>query len=265
MSRIKRLPFYSGVTCFYTENYITPKSEVVNIPSIEKFKDSAVRRLINHNDRLGRLANKDINTSKSHQNYKLSPGNRIKATKSDGIFSLKSLTDYEYYKQRKKEVFALARRDVNTAIGVVISKPEIDMTDQDLKSFFKKTYDFLSQKFGGKNQNNILNSVVHMDETTPHLHFLFMPVVPNPNGRGGKMEKISAKEVIHKGTLFSFHRDFKKFLNDNNLGHVAKAMYTGKTKAQGGNRTVRDMKQEREAQKQREYIKQQQRGVYYSR
>ena len=57
------------------------------------------------------------------------------------------------------------------------------------------------------------------------------------------MEKLSARSVINKKDLQSFHSDFQSYLD--NLGIPAK-IKTGVTKAQGGNLTVDQLKMQRE-------------------
>ena len=47
-------------------------------------------------------------------------------------------------------------------------------------------------------------AVVHYDETTPHLHYAFVPVVfDNKKSR----YKVSAKEVLTRHDLQTFHDD----------------------------------------------------------
>lgn len=41
-------------------------------------------------------------------------------------------------------------------------------------AFFEATTNFLNDRYG---QENAVAAVVHYDETTPHLHYAFVPVV----------------------------------------------------------------------------------------
>ena len=45
---------------------------------------------------------------------------------------------------------------------------------------------------------------------TPHMHFAFVPVTEDKK-RGG--EKVSAKEVITKNDLKTFHTDLERYLD----------------------------------------------------
>ena len=54
-----------------------------------------------------------------------------------------------------------------------------------------------------------MSANVHNDETTPHLHFAFMPVVFDVKKQ---REKVSAKEVLNRKDLQTFHQDLDNFL-----------------------------------------------------
>src|SRR5699024_10299992 len=53
--------------------------------------------------------------------------------------------------------------------------------------------------------------VVHNDETTPHMHFAFMPVTYDEKR---EREKVSAKEVLNRNELKSFHQDLDNHLKE---------------------------------------------------
>ncbi|MBD2790567.1 plasmid recombination protein, partial [Xenorhabdus sp. DI] len=65
------------------------------------------------------------------------------------------------------------------------------ISEKEQRKFFEKTYEFLTNRYGG--EKNVLSANVHMDETTPHMHFAFMPVVWDEKKQ---REKVSAKEVL---------------------------------------------------------------------
>src|SRR5699024_4090644 len=76
------------------------------------------------------------------------------------------------------------------------------------KQFFEETYDLLSERYG---EENVLAGVVHNDETTPHMHFAFMPVTYDEKR---EREKVSAKEVLNRNELKSFHQDLDNHLKE---------------------------------------------------
>src|SRR5699024_1018286 len=65
-----------------------------------------------------------------------------------------------------------------------------------------------SERYG---EENVLAGVVHNDETTPHMHFAFMPVTYDEKR---EREKVSAKEVLNRNELKSFHQDLDNHLKE---------------------------------------------------
>lgn len=46
-------------------------------------------------------------------------------------------------------------------------------------------------------EQNVLSAYIHKDETTPHMHFSFIPVTVDKDGK----EKLCAKEVVDRKEL----------------------------------------------------------------
>lgn len=151
--------------------------------------------------------------------------------------------DIEHYKMRKKEIHAHNRKDVITLVGLVITAPG-DLPEKDERSFFETSLTFVSERFGAE---NIVQAVVHHDESgQPHMHIGLLPVVAD--AKYG--EKFCAKEVITRQELNTFHPDFQRYLD--NCGIHAR-VFTGVTTAQGGNRSVADMKRIRDLERERDF------------
>ena len=64
------------------------------------------------------------------------------------------------------------------------------------KQFFADCTDFFSERYG---KENVVSAVVHLDESTPHLHFNLMPVT------GGRL---CAKELFDRAALRKLQTDF---------------------------------------------------------
>ena len=64
------------------------------------------------------------------------------------------------------------------------------------KQFFADCTDFFSERY---NKENVVSAVVHLDESTPHLHFNLMPVT---DGR------LCAKELFDRKALLDLQTDF---------------------------------------------------------
>lgn len=198
--------------------------------SVKKFSASAVANLLRHNEReTSNPSNKDIDLTLSSSNYSLIHHN--------------GLTDFEYYKQRKSELYCINRKDVKVLCGWVVTAPK-DLPLGEYSAFFQATHNFLCERYGFE---NCVQSIVHNDEKgQPHLHFCFIPAVEDLKHGG---EKICAHDLITRQELKRFHGDLQQYLDAQGLhAHVK----TGITKAQGGNRTVRELKKERSIEQLRE-------------
>ena len=58
--------------------------------------------------------------------------------------------------------------------------------------FFKDAYRFVCHKAGG--EQYIVSATVHMDETTPHMHCSFIPVVSGKDRKGQPCKRINCSE-----------------------------------------------------------------------
>lgn len=236
--------------------------------SNQKFNKQAIFNQLKHISReIKYPKNIDIDKSKTHLNYSLSPERKM--------------TEFEYLKKRLNEIYIhSSRQDINYMSGWVITKPK-DLPKYFEKDFFNECYNFLVDRYGG--EQNVISAEVHKDESgEPHLHFCFVPVTENePNENLVKVvnyfkehpeenntkaskelgisrktirryrnctdddikyEKLSAKEVINKKELITFHSDLQQYLNHKN---IPAKVHTGITKKNGGNMTVEQLKMQR--------------------
>lgn len=91
----------------------------------------------------------------------------------------------------------------------VITAPK-ELPQEHQKDFFKLCYEFLKNRYDTQ-ENNVISAYVHLDEITPHLHYAFIPITFDPKKN---KEKVSAKEVITKKDLQSFHEDLQTLINE---------------------------------------------------
>ena len=219
-------------------------------------------------------ANIDIDPDRTELNYSLLPRRTMKP--------------YSYLKQRLSELHCMDREDVNVLCGWIITKPK-DLPESEERRFFELCYDFLTRRYGG--EKNAVAAEVHRDESgEPHLHFCFIPVSQKTDNQNltavvqyfkehpeetniskvtrelgtsrktvrryrNKTEadipdgKVSAYELMNRKELLSFHGDLRRWLLQNGMDAN---INSGITQEQGGNRTIKELKQERELQRQQE-------------
>lgn len=188
----------------------------------QKYTKSATGHLTKHfergkdaNGKYINFGNQEIDTEKSHQNYNLAPEHN----------------QIEFIRQRCNEVQCLNRKDVNVMCSWVVTAPKnLDQAEE--KAFFKNTYDFLANRYGEK---NVISAYVHLDEKSPHMHFAFVPVALDKN-KG--IEKVSAKEVVTRNDLQSFHTDLEKHLK-RALGHEVDILNEA---TKEGNKSIDELK-----------------------
>ncbi len=159
---------------------------------LEKYTKSQTGQLQKHYQRpLDRdYSNEKIDLNKSYLNYNLAPDR--------GDIS-------QYLDNRLSEVKHLNRKDINVMCDWIVTLPQEKDYKGDEKQFFQESYNFLANRYG---EQNILSSYVHKDETTPHMHFSFIPITVDKDGK----EKLCAKEVIDRKELKTIHKEMQHYL-----------------------------------------------------
>jgi len=198
--------------------------------NMQKLGLGATAKVLEHNERTQdngkEHSNKEIDNSRTHLNYSL-------CEREGG--------GYAYLKKRLDEVEHLdfskrtGKNEIKTSCNWCITLPT-DVPEERERDFFEKTFEFLQEKYGAE---NILSAVVHKDETQPHLHFSFVPVVKDvEEDTGAITERLCAKEVVTRGELQSFHTKLSKRI-ESEMGQEF-AVLNGKTA--GGNLSIIEMK-----------------------
>lgn len=207
--------------------------------SVEKFGNRiSVSKQINHVERLvrGEYGNTDIDKDRICNDYTLIE---------------RDIPSYDYYTQRLSQCRIQNRKDIKTAFGWIITKPK-DVPPEKEFLFFKHCYNFLCERYGG--EENCITATVHKDESKDgesHMHYLGIPAVANnkKTAVNNQDERINMSAVINRKDLRSFHKDLDNYLKSK--GMIC-SVYTGVTAKQGGNKTVKQLKAEREIKKEME-------------
>lgn len=69
------------------------------------------------------------------------------------------------------------RKTSNLLSSIVVTLPKNDLLEGREREFFEAVADLLSERVG---RENVIGGYVHMDESQPHMHFLFTPIVKTP-------------------------------------------------------------------------------------
>lgn len=168
-----------------------------------KYQKGAVGSILMHSDRgidtpdTHEHSNENIDSSRTHLNYDL---------KDRGGQSA-----YAYYKKRIEDIAAETkertgksiRKDAVTLCSWAVTAPK-DLPEDKLPDFFKAAYGWFAERYG---EGNIVTAAVHMDETTPHMHLQFTPIIEK-NG----VRKLCAKDMETRKTLQTAHQKLQKRL-----------------------------------------------------
>lgn len=143
-------------------------------------------------------SNPDIDWSRSRNNFDLHP------TQNEN-----------FYRAVKNRIESLAlprgvRKDAVVMAQVIVTSDTAFFDglrahggDEAVRKFFQASYSFLSSRYG---KENIISSIVHLDERTPHMHFNFVPVTAD--GR------LCAKEVTARARLISQQDEFREVVGE---------------------------------------------------
>lgn len=198
--------------------------------NVEKYHHQEIPMLLGH---IGRAfehsSNPEIDISRRSENYSLAPDRG-------------NLTPYEYYQKRLGEVYiydpARLHRDLNTCFSWVITLPKEITSPTDETRFFETVSEFMLNRYG---RANCCALEVHRDESTPHMHAVFIAATKNnmQSHEHPQTDKLACKEIINRAELRSFHSALQQFLDTH---QVKGQVLTGVTA--GTNRSIKELKRD---------------------
>lgn len=171
---------------------------------IAKYKASAVGKLCAHYNRWQGIDNpnvsrENIDKSRTHLNYTLGvyekDGKRFigKVRGSASWATVKGRID-AVNARAKAEGKRATRKDAVVMADMVVTLPP-NVPPEDAYKFFWNSYQYIADRAG---RGNLMGGYVHMDETTPHMHVPFTPIL---DGRFNYKKMCDRKfyQTFHKG------------------------------------------------------------------
>lgn len=171
---------------------------------IAKYKATAVGKLCAHYNRWDNIDNPDasrenIDKSRTHLNYTLG------VYEKDGkrfIGKVRGMASWATVKGRidavneaaKAEGKRATRKDAVVMADMVVTLPP-NVPAKDAYRFFWSSYQYIADRVG---RDNLMGGYVHMDETTPHMHVPFTPIL---DGR------FNYKKLCDRRFYQTFHKD----------------------------------------------------------
>lgn len=160
---------------------------------MDKFKKEAIRGIQSHNRREREShSNPDIDYNRSAANCELhesASANYAEAIQNriDDLLLVKAV-----------------RKDAVRMCGLIVSSDRDffqNLSPEETRRFFEESKAFLTDFVGAE---NVISAMVHMDEKTPHMHFLHVPVTPD--GR------LNANKIYTRQSLRTLQSELPAYL-----------------------------------------------------
>lgn len=169
-----------------------------------KYKKENLAGLYKHNERKNtNYSNKDINKNNSLKNYSIKQCN---TTYSNAIKVL----------QKENNLQGRIIKTTNVACEFIITSDKEffeKIGEEETKRYFQTAYNFVAN-YKGLGEKYILSAKVHLDESTPHMHLVFVPVIHKIDKKSGKqIDKIACSEYWKgKDSYRQLQDNFHKYI-----------------------------------------------------
>ena len=173
-----------------------------------KYKRENLKGIYRHNERKNKnYSNDNIDKERSYLNYS------IKSPK------------YRYDKEfdRLKEKYNLKgqiKTVSNIACEYIITSDKQffeEIGEEETKRYFETAYKFVSE-YKNLGEQYIMSAKVHMDEETPHMHLIFLPVVHTTDKKGNNIDKLACSEFWKEKDSYRRLQDaFYQYMTSHNF------------------------------------------------
>lgn len=149
-----------------------------------KYKRDNLKGIYRHNERRNyNYSNKNIDKEKTYLNYSL----------KQPMYSYEK----EFDRLRKEYDLKGQIKTVSNIACEYIITSDKDFFDkigeEETKRYFKIAYKFVSE-YKNLSEKYIMSAQVHMDEESPHMHLVFLPVVHTTDKKGNNIDKLACSE-----------------------------------------------------------------------
>ena len=150
----------------------------------EKLTRAKAMGAYRHNERKAKNhSNKNIDGSKTELNY------YIKKNK------LSYIKEFDRIKEKYNLKGQIRSNSIIMCEMIFTSDQKFfdEIGYQESKRYFQESYNFICN-YKNLGEENVISAVVHIDEDTPHMHLLFIPVVHTKDKQGNKIDKICSRD-----------------------------------------------------------------------
>ena len=173
----------------------------------EKYTKDEMNQLAPHNERYKKkYSNKNIDLSKTSQNY-----------------HLKRPIENTYYKEYKRLIKQnnlyegqIHKNSIYACEMILTSDSSFfdRIGQEETKRYFEECYNFVSN-YKNLGEENIISAVVHLDEESPHMHLVYIPVINSFDRVGNPIRKVNSREFWKgKSSYKKLQDEFYKYIKD---------------------------------------------------
>ena len=173
-----------------------------------KYKRENLKGIYRHNERRNKnYSNDNIDKEKSYLNYSLK--------------SPKYRYDKEFDMMKEKYNLKGQIKTVsNIACEYIITSDKQffeEIGEEETRRYFETAYKFVSE-YKNLGEQYIMSAKVHMDEETPHMHLIFLPVVHTTDKKGNNIDKLACSEFWKEKNSYRRLQDaFYQYMSSHNF------------------------------------------------
>ena len=137
-----------------------------------------------HNERRTRgHTNKDIDSEKTHLNYYLKKN------------ELSYIKEFDRLKKENNLQGHIRSNSIIMCEMLFTSDKEFfdKIGEKETKRYFEESYNFICS-YKNLGEKNIISAVVHLDEGTPHMHLIYIPVIHTKDKERKEIDKICCRD-----------------------------------------------------------------------
>ncbi len=156
-----------------------------------------------HNDRKAKNhSNKDIDPTRTHLNFYCKENETTYIREFDRMKK-----EYDLQGNLRKNSIIMCQMMI-TSDNEFFKKIGLEET----KRYFRESYKFVCN-YKDLGERNIISAAVHLDETTPHMHLVFIPVIHTKDEQGNAIDKICARDFWRgRDSYRKLQNDFHKYV-----------------------------------------------------
>lgn len=173
-----------------------------------KYKRENLKGIFRHNERRNKnYSNDNIDKEKSYLNYSIKQPRYSYEKEFDRIREEYNL------KGQIKTVSNIACEYIITSDKQFFET----IGEEETKRYFETAYQFVTE-YKNLGEQYIMSAKVHMDEETPYMHLIFLPVVHTKDKKGNNIEKLACSEFWKAKDSYRQLQDaFYKYMTSHNF------------------------------------------------